>query len=485
MNARALSRSSSKLAFSPVAGNLLQRKCACGGNKGLDSMCEECRSKRLQRRSSNGVEPTTVPPVVHDVLRSPGQPLDQQTRALFEPRFGHDFSKVRMHNDAKAAESARAVNALAYTSGSDIVFSATQYQPACNSGRSLLAHELTHVIQQTQSSSAKPLSTLPPSRAIAAVNRPGDAFECEADHVARQLVAGTVPEQITRPEISGAAYPIIQRDLALEPPVDVAVQPDLTEVEIQEAIAFNRRSYNEDSIRLIQDVVGAEPTGVLEAETIRFIAVFQEQFGLQKDGKVGDDTFELINQELTAEGAPTENCLTMFRVTGPSSPLDLRVAGPGLADIFSRFDVDIMFSSRCNCSEFEYRQFICGNATRTRGGTTTPQNHLFTNLPTGSLLPCPDWHEDGDTSNVPPRYGHRNQPAGTNPVDRYLDDQGNVNQANGCRYESFDIPGLFSVPVQTGDQFDFDIRFFGDVRRAGHGRVDRRFWAVRDTTTIP
>lgn len=88
--------------------------------------------------------------VLEEALRSPGQPLDAKMRAFFEPRFGHDFSKVRVHTDAEAAEAARAVNALAYTVGNQIVFAAGRYAPGTVEGRKLLAHELTHTIQQTQ-----------------------------------------------------------------------------------------------------------------------------------------------------------------------------------------------------------------------------------------------------------------------------------------------------------------------------------------------
>jgi hypothetical protein len=135
----------------PLSKGILQRKCVCGGSPGLDGECEGCRGKLLQRRSANAAEPTTVPPIVHEVLRSPGQPLDAATRAFFEPRFGHDFSNVRVHTDAKAAESARAVNALAYTVGSEVVFGTGLYAPYATEGKELLAHELTHVIRQHNS----------------------------------------------------------------------------------------------------------------------------------------------------------------------------------------------------------------------------------------------------------------------------------------------------------------------------------------------
>ncbi len=102
----------------------------------------------LQRRAAGPTGSSTVPPIVHDVLRSPGQPLDEETRDFFEPRFGHDFSRVRVHTDAKAAKSARAVDARAFTIGPNIVFGAEEYSPQTNQGRRLLAHELTHVVQQ-------------------------------------------------------------------------------------------------------------------------------------------------------------------------------------------------------------------------------------------------------------------------------------------------------------------------------------------------
>ena len=118
--------------FAPARPQVLQRKCACGGTPGRTGECEACRKKRPQRRSANPPTPSSiddpsssvseVPPIVHEVLRSPGQPLDPNARAFLEPRFGHDFSQVRVHTNAKAGESARAVNALAYTVGHNVVF---------------------------------------------------------------------------------------------------------------------------------------------------------------------------------------------------------------------------------------------------------------------------------------------------------------------------------------------------------------------------
>lgn len=89
-----------------------------------------------------------APDIVHAALRSAGQPLDTASRTFFEPRFGQDFSRVRVHTSAVAARSARAVGARAYAFGSDIVFASGQYAPHSRVGARLLAHELAHVVQQ-------------------------------------------------------------------------------------------------------------------------------------------------------------------------------------------------------------------------------------------------------------------------------------------------------------------------------------------------
>ncbi len=140
---------SQQFMFAP--NGVLQRKCDCGQHTMAGGKCEACSKKRgdvLHRKAADSSEMNEAPPIVREVLNSPGQPLDAETRALFEPRFGRDFSNVRVHTDAKAAESAQAVNAQAYTVGRDIVFGTGQYVPEIAAGKRLLAHELTHVVQQ-------------------------------------------------------------------------------------------------------------------------------------------------------------------------------------------------------------------------------------------------------------------------------------------------------------------------------------------------
>ena len=143
--------------FTPALSRLFQRKCGCGGMPGLAGECAECKRKRLMRqRTGIQSDESVVPPIVHDVLRSPGEPLDNETRWRMEERLGHDFGRVRVHNDARAGASARSLDALAYTVGTDIVFAPGEYRPATGGGLRLLAHELTHVRQQTQAGATRP-----------------------------------------------------------------------------------------------------------------------------------------------------------------------------------------------------------------------------------------------------------------------------------------------------------------------------------------
>lgn len=125
----------------------LRRKCACGGS-GECADCGAAGEAQLQRRAAGGGERGTAPQIVHEVLRAPSLPLDEDTRAFMEPRFGQDFGDVRVHADRKAGESARKVNALAYTVGQDVVFGEGQFAPHSGRGRGVLAHELAHVVQQ-------------------------------------------------------------------------------------------------------------------------------------------------------------------------------------------------------------------------------------------------------------------------------------------------------------------------------------------------
>jgi hypothetical protein len=156
----------------------LRRACACGAT------CHMCETKQPtsehQRLQDSNTEQITEQHLAHKVLAASGQSMDTATRGFMESRFGYDFSRVKLHTGAMAAESAQAVNARAYTVGQNIVFAAGQFAPSTNAGRSLLAHELTHVMQQREVGNA--------GRALT-ISHPDDATEQQADQIAREVVA--------------------------------------------------------------------------------------------------------------------------------------------------------------------------------------------------------------------------------------------------------------------------------------------------------
>jgi hypothetical protein len=129
------------------------------GPEGVSRACTACADKakeeNVQRRAEPSVgAPGEAPALVHETLQAPGRPLDPGLRDFFEPRFGQDLSAVRVHDDARAAESAQSVGAAAYAVGTHVVFGAGRYQPGSDGGRRLIAHELAHVGQQTGGAAA-------------------------------------------------------------------------------------------------------------------------------------------------------------------------------------------------------------------------------------------------------------------------------------------------------------------------------------------
>lgn len=478
----------------------LRRTCACG-EQSSGGGCSECENKKLSLarsiRSANPVTPPSndVPPIVHEVLNSSGAPLDAATRAYFEPRFGHDFSRVRVHTDEKAVESARLVNARAYTVGDNVVVGSGHYHPSSPSGRRLLAHELTHVVQQSNSSPALPLT----------ISEPSDRNERQADQVAAD---------ITERGLSFAGVPVmpqasLMRDFALPRPETVPEQEELTEAQIQDALSFNRERYNEESIRLIQDVVGATVTGTFDELTVRMIAWMQRQYGLvPADGKLGPNTYDHLIRELTAEDITPDQCVTMFDIEGPR-PLRFFPGPANLGTIGSHFKIHARFDPRCNCSDFEYRQFIsghvqlvelapatgtpparsgCARLTRSTPGLLTVWNmdRCFRHIPGGRLRGSP--REDGDTA-IPEGtaghfYGHRDdQPHATDQRDQYLPDR-----VTGCIYEGFDFPEMSRVPAgpgDAGDTVEWRMRFRGIIQRRDGTVVSEKRWSINEDIVIP
>jgi len=183
-------------------------------------------------------------------LKGGGQPLDPATRSFFEPRFGRDFSQVRVHSDSADADVAKSINAKAFTVGNHVTMGAGEYQSKSQSGQRLLGHELTHIIQQNQVSN------------------------------------------------------VIQRDLALRPTHPDAVLRALTEEEYEEAIQFNRHRFRNRAVFLIiEDLVGPVRNAEdIDRDFIDRVLSIQAKYGLTQDGKVGENITNFLIRELRAEG---------------------------------------------------------------------------------------------------------------------------------------------------------------------------------------
>jgi len=183
----------------------LQRHCSTKGPVSPQQECTDCREHRLGLETESGLPsgalagrdlrglgptvqrsadhpPEAVPRQALDVLAEPGRPIDSGTRADLAARFGHDFASVRVHDGAEAGAAASAIGALAYTVGTDIVFGPEQYRPGTPDGRRLLAHELTHVLQQQ--------TGRVPSAGRPVVGAADSPLEREADRVADTVTAG-------------------------------------------------------------------------------------------------------------------------------------------------------------------------------------------------------------------------------------------------------------------------------------------------------
>nr|WP_283956516.1 DUF4157 domain-containing protein [Azotobacter chroococcum] len=147
-----------------------------------EKSAREVKRAKLARKSEGEPAPNHIPAIVHEVLASAGAPLDRETRERMEPHFGQDFSEVRIHTNARAAESARAVGAVAYTVGRDVVFGDRSYAPGTQAGNHILAHELAHVVQQGYRP-AGDLSAL-------SIEDEHTPSEVEADRAASAVTAG-------------------------------------------------------------------------------------------------------------------------------------------------------------------------------------------------------------------------------------------------------------------------------------------------------
>lgn len=168
-------------------------------------------------------------PVLDVVSSGGGRPLDEPVRADMEARLGTDFSDVRVHTDGAADSSARSVQAHAYTVGSNIVFQRDRYDPGTPAGQTLLAHELTHVVQQRSG----PVDGTATGAGVK-VSDPSDRFEREAAANAERLMSAPTPTPVQRSAGAVAAAPVVQRAEAEEEEVQTSRDPSLPVVQREE-----------------------------------------------------------------------------------------------------------------------------------------------------------------------------------------------------------------------------------------------------------
>lgn len=368
----------------------LQRACECGGT------CPRCKQNHhgvsALRARAGGNARSAVPASVGEALSGSGQALDASTRDFMESRFAQDFSRVRVHTGAAAEQSSRALGARAYTVGEQVVFGANQFSPNSAEGKRLLAHELTHVVQQSG---------------------------------------------------GGGESALIQRDLAIEPPQPNAVAVALTPQQITDAITFNEGVLlgipnSADVIEMVRDVIGVPPQpAVVDADFVNAVVLWQANFGLPQDGKLGPRTAAPLFREIGAEGVGHAEMRRNPRYA-PTGPINVARGGGGLRpahmDMTAEFRSDPANHIFPSCGEI--RQDIQWDAAFVAASVAAGNGRVpHAGFP--AAHPAGTWIEDRDAANT--RYGHRAGP-GSGPGDQYVDSLGRPNQAFGHRYIAQDNP---------------------------------------------
>jgi hypothetical protein len=242
-----------EFAFDPPARSETKRKSddgPVGGIMGLQRAAGNASVSQLMEDERS--------PVKDLLSSSSGQPLDRPTQALMQSRLGHDFSDVRVHADGQATESAKSVNAHAYTVGTDVVFQADKYSPSTESGQKMLAHELTHVVQQK----AGPVDGTPAPGGIS-VSHPSDPFEQAAERNAEQAMSSNAP--MAAPAMATQA---------------TSLQREGDDEEEVQALAIQRESAGEDE-ELQQSAIQREAAG--EEEELQQSAIQREAAGEEEE----------------------------------------------------------------------------------------------------------------------------------------------------------------------------------------------------------
>jgi hypothetical protein len=386
---------------------LIQRDCGCSTCAGAKHPDHDLNREPsgLQRRSAGEAATSAVPPVVHEVLGSAGQPLDGSTRAFMEPRFGRDLQHVRIHNDAKASVSAKAVSALAYTVGQDIVFAEGQHRPASQEGQRLLAHELAHTVQQAGASPGP----------ISGISQPGDASEREADSVADQVMRMAEPPSIGNHSKS----PDEIAEDANAGPVTSIMQRTVQMSREQSKLSEDGPGEETEDVTKVSAGVAAPEGPVTRSSAVprNVLPQFRSPLSLQRDPPDG--------------GTPTPPASKCKMKSGPTySPSGTIKASKSGGKKKAAFDLSAEFEG-ADASGCEIRQFILWTK-----AADIPKNGAFS--PAASFSEN-TWYEDRDAAGK--RYGHRTGGfAECVSINQYEDAAAKQDCAKGAVFKGKDAP---------------------------------------------
>jgi hypothetical protein len=299
----AADRMADRVMSAPPGASLIHRKCAkCEAEDEKKQAGGIARAKPATGTApiASGAHAAPAAPATAKAVASigAGRPLATAERAFFEPRFGMDFSSVRVHDGPSADRASRRLHARAFALGSDIAFARGAYDPSADSGRRLMAHELAHVVQDGE----------------------------------------------------GPARRMLHRDLAIEPPNPEAEPRELTEEELQAAQEYNERRFEDPfTICIIRDVLGIDKyPAVVDRDFIDATLRWQAVHNLNQDGKFGPAATLRLVRELQAEGEPRlarlvrqDNYVRVHDVLGPNFHGAAGAPGnPGLA-----FQWDVRFTT--------------------------------------------------------------------------------------------------------------------------------------------
>ncbi len=307
---------------------------------------EEEDEEFLQKKELTGHNAEITPDLESRIhaLRGDGQSLTQLQRAFFEPRFGYDFSQVWVHTDDQAAESARVVNARAYTVGRDVVFGAGQYTPGTSEGRRLLAHELTHVVQQRRGGGNSLQSQL-------RVGSADDGHENEADRIASKVAEShsEVTDDITPVSLS------VQRDcgpVAIGEPQGCTFTRDEVSSSLRYLFDVDCDVFapgNDDDLRIdSENITPGETIEIHGFASIDGDLTFNRHLSCARALRAEEiveavlarrsvtATIQIFNHGATSGDATQQRSVVIVRTTPPPAPGPTRRCGPDVTDWFIR-----------------------------------------------------------------------------------------------------------------------------------------------------